>query len=344
MTSPNLRDLSRQEWLQRVGQMDQVAGIKLFEAADGVARGSRVFQVWTGSGLSFSVLADRALDISACHYRGLPLAWVSAVGEAHPAYYEPEGLGWLRSFQGGLLVTCGLDQFGYPGQDEGETLGLHGRVSNLPARYVNYRTGWRGDNYELEITGEIRQARVFGESLVLRRRILTALGSNKIRLEDEVTNEGFTSFPHMILYHFNPGYPLLSETAHLDVKVEKTIPRDADAEAGLSDWMNFQPPTEGYREQVFRHTPVADLEGYLKVELRNPALGLGLRWRYRQADLPHLFEWKMMGQGTYVLGVEPANSSGMAGRASARASGDLPYLAPGESRRYTLELEVIEGV
>ncbi len=50
----------------------------------------------------------------------------------------------------------------------------------------------------------------------------------------------------------------------------------------------------------------------------------------------------MMGQGTYVLGVEPTNSSGMHGRAAARAGGDLPELAPGESRHYELELEVVE--
>jgi len=342
MDSLYLRNLNRSELLQRVGHMDQVAGIKLLEAADGLARGSRVFQVWTGSGLSFSVLADRALDISACHYHGVSLAWLSPVGEAHPAYYEPEGAGWLRSFPGGLLVTGGLDQFGYPCTDEGEALGLHGRVSNLPARYVNYRAAWQGDQYELEITGEVRQARVFGENLVLRRRILTALGSTKIRLEDEVTNEGFVPHPHMILYHFNLGYPLLGETAHLQVKVEKTSPRDAEAEVGLADWMNFQPPTQDYREQVFYHTPVADAAGQIRVELRNPARGLGLRWTYQQADLPHLFQWKMMGQGTYVLGVEPANSSGMAGRAAARAGGDLPYLAPGESRRYALEVEVFK--
>ena len=49
-----------------------------------------------------------------------------------------------------------------------------------------------------------------------------------------------------------------------------------------------------------------------------------------------------MGQGAYVLGVEPANSSGMKGRAAARESGDLPYLAPGESRHYELEVELFE--
>jgi hypothetical protein len=337
------RDKRRQELLEYVGHMDQVAGIKLLTAGDSLARGSRVLQVWTGTGLSFDVLADRALDISACRYKGIPLAWLSPVGDAHPSYYEPEGVGWLRSFQGGLLVTCGLDQFGYPSDDGGEAFGLHGRVSNLPARYVSHRAAWQGDEYELEVSGEVRQARVFGENLVLRRRISTCLGSNRIRIEDEVANEGSASQPHMILYHFNLGFPLLSEDAHLQVEVEGTAPRDADAEAGLADWMRFQPPTSGYREQAFHHAPVADADGRVQVWLENAALGLGLRWTYDRASLPHLFEWKMMGQGLYVVGVEPANSSGMQGRAAARQSGDLPYLAPGESRRYALEIEVVEG-
>lgn len=334
---------NRQDLLAHVGHMDQVAGIRLFEAGDGLARGSRVLQVWTGSGLSFDVLADRALDIYACRYKGIPLAWISPVGDAHPSYYEPEGMAWLRSFQGGLLVTCGLDHFGSPSLDEGEGLGLHGRVSNLPARYVSHRAAWQGDEYKIEVRGEVRQARVFGENLVLRRRISTRLGSNRIQIEDQVANEGFASQPHMILYHFNLGFPLLSEDAHLQVEVEGTVPRDADAEAGLADWMRFQPPTRGYREQVFHHTPVADADGQAQVFLENAALGLGLRWTYDRASLPHLFQWKMMGEGLYVLGVEPANSSGMQGRAAARQSGDLPCLAPGETRRYAIEIEVVEG-
>jgi hypothetical protein len=69
---------------------------------------------------------------------------------------------------------------------------------------------------------------------------------------------------------------------------------------------------------------------------------MGLRWTYDKASLPHLFQWKMMGQGTYVLGIEPGNSSGIEGRAVARQRGDLPHLGPGESRRYRLEVEAIE--
>jgi hypothetical protein len=336
------RHWSRQEILQRVGHMDQVAGIKLFEAADGLGRGCRMLQVWTGSGLDFTVTADRALDISTCLFKGIPLAWASSVGVVHPAHYEPEGLGWLRSFPGGLLATCGLDQFGAPSSDAGEALGLHGRAGNLPARYVGYRTYWTEDDYELEITGEVRQTRVFGENLVLRRQISTQLGSNRIRIADVVTNEGFSSQPHMILYHFNLGFPLVTQDARLHLDAEQTIPRDEDAAAGLADWSRFQPPTAGYREQVFRHVPTADEEGQVHVELENPTLGIGLRWSYDRTSLPHLFQWKMMGQGTYVLGIEPANSSGVEGRAIARQRGDLPHLEPGESRRYTLAVEVIE--
>lgn len=111
---------------------------------------------------------------------------------------------------------------------------------------------------------------------------------------------------------------------------------------GLADWMRFQPPTRGYREQVFHHAPVADADGRVQVCLENAALGLGLRWTNDRASLPHLFQWKVMGQGLYVLGVEPANSSGMQGRAAARQSGNLPCLAPGEIRRYALEIEAVE--
>jgi hypothetical protein len=334
------RDWTRQALLQRVGHTDQVAGINLLEVTDGIERGNRLLRVWTGGGLDFDVLPDRALDISACRYKGIPLAWASPTGAVHPAFYEPGGLGWLRSFQGGLLVTCGLDQFGPPCSDAGEELGLHGRVSNLPARYVNHRASWAGDEYEIEITGEIRQTRVFGENLVLRRRIWTRLGSRAMQVEDEVTNEGFVPHPHMILYHINLGFPLVSEDSQLHLEAEETIARDADAEAGLSMWREFQPPTAGYREQVFRHIQRADAGGKARVEVESPLVGVGLRLTYDRTNLPYLIHWKMMGEGIYVLGIEPANCGVMGGRAAAREKEALPHLEPGESRRYVLEIEV----
>jgi hypothetical protein len=66
------------------------------------------------------------------------LSWTSSVGEPHPAFYAAQGAEWLRSFPGGLLATCGLDHFGPPCHDEGADFGLHGCISNQPARSVNY--------------------------------------------------------------------------------------------------------------------------------------------------------------------------------------------------------------
>lgn len=336
------REWSKVDLLRRVGQMDQLAGIRLLQAGEGKARGCRLLDVWTGTGLHFQVNADRALDISSCDFKGLPLAWRSPVGDVHPANYEPQGFGWLRSFPGGLLTTCGLDQFGPPCQDGGMEFGLHGRISNCPASQVNHRASWVGDDYELEITGESRQAAFFGENLVLRRRIAASLGSNRIRIEDVVANEGFEPTPHMLLYHFNLGFPLVSESSRLHLQSEATLARDDDAQAGLAEWDTFQPPTPGYREQVFIHRPKVDNEGAATVELHNPKIGLGLRWTYETTHLPYLFEWKMMGEGAYVVGVEPVNCNGWGGRAATRQLGLLPLLEPGESRNYRLDLEVIQ--
>jgi hypothetical protein len=336
------QEWSRSELLKRVGNMDQLAGIRALEAVDGTARGCRMLEVWNGSGLRFLVNAERALDISSCEYRGIPLAWRSPVGDVHPAYYEPQETGWLRSFAGGLLTTCGLDSFGPPSQDGGQVFGLHGRIGNIPASQVNTRTYWEKDDYQLEISTEVRQARLFGENLVLRRRITTSLGSDRIKIEDIVSNQGYEPASHMLLYHFNLGFPLVGENARLNIHAEETRPRDAVAVSGLPAWNQFQAPTPGYQEQVFIHRPKVDEKGLAVVELSNPSIGISLRWRYSAASLPYLMEWKMMGEGAYVVGVEPANCDGIGGRAAARELGKLPMLEPGENRAYCIEVEIAE--
>ncbi|MEO0565239.1 MAG: DUF4432 family protein, partial [Chloroflexota bacterium] len=118
-----------------------------------------------------------------------------------------------------------------------------------------------GDDYRLEISGIVRQARLFGENLVLRRRISTALGSNTVTLNDSVTNEGFRVQPHMMLYHCNLGFPLLSAEAKLIIDTSEIIPRDTTAEEGLEQWSRFGSPTPGYAEQVFRHTVIPTDDG-----------------------------------------------------------------------------------
>ena len=150
------RPLTRRELRRRVGRPEQVAGITPMAFDDGPARGTRAQRFRTGGGLGFDVLPDRGMDLGAAEYRGVPVAWLSHTGVVAPSFYEPRGEGWLRSFGGGLLVTCGLQNVGPPGERDGEPLGLHGRVSNIPASNVSREERWDEAGCVLLARGEVR--------------------------------------------------------------------------------------------------------------------------------------------------------------------------------------------
>src|SRR5262245_28736766 len=115
------------ELKQLAGDMTQLAGVRLVEYQEGRARGLRAAQVWTGSGFRFEVLLDRGMDIGAAGHQGRALAF-QYPGLASAPYYEPRGAGWARTWGGGLMTTCGITFFGQAENDNGEELGLHGRI------------------------------------------------------------------------------------------------------------------------------------------------------------------------------------------------------------------------
>jgi hypothetical protein len=323
--------LSVEQALQRVGSLDQIARVDSFIEADGPARGARRLHVVTGGGLEFDVHPDRGLDIGAASYQGLPLAWLSSTGIAAPSFYEPAGRGWLRTFGGGLVTTCGLDSFGPPADDEDGVVGMHGRVGHLAARL----TRAEATRDLIVIAGTVRQTAVFAENLVMRREISAEIGSSTLTISDTVTNEGASASPLMVLYHVNLGWPLLDQGTTLEVPAASVAPRDPDAEAGFGSKYDIGAPVPGFREQVYIHE--AGPERYARVT--NPSRGLQLTLRYSQT-LPALFEWKMTATGHYVLGLEPANTPEINGRETARANGRLPHLEPGESIVYQVSIEV----
>ena len=323
--------------LQRlVGMPEQLAGIRLVEFSDGKARGMRAAEVWTGSGFSFTLWLDRGMDIGPAQFNGRALAFLHpALGT--PGQYEPDGLGWLRTFGGGLLTTCGLTHFGPPDQEGAETFGLHGRAAHLPAQNISTQAGWIGDQYRLEIIGQVQQAVIFGENLLLTRRISTYLGASSLLVEDHLKNVGFRPAPVMMLYHCNFGFPVVSPDSVLEIDDELVIPRTEVARAGLADHRRFDPPDPGYAEQVFFHTPRPDASGNASAIIRNQALDCGAYIRYRTAELPSLTQWKMMGAGDYTCGLEPGTSS-LAPRKTLRQEGKIKDLAPGESIEFRLEI------
>jgi hypothetical protein len=78
------------------------------------------------------------------------------------------------------------------------------------------------------------------------------------------------------------------------------------------------------------------------VGLLNRARGLGVYQVFRIGQLPHHTVWRMLGEGTYALGLEPSTNRD-AGRADARERGELQWLEPGETRQYDLEIGALQG-
>ena len=335
--------LTRAALLERVGDISQIGGVRCGQLEDGFERGVRTLDFHTGSGFAFTVLADRGMDIGQTVFRGAPLTWRSATTHIGPAFYEPEGAGWLRGFAGGLLALCGLSTYGPPGMDGDQALGLHGRASYTPATHVAYGGEWQGDEYEMYATGQLREAAANGENLLLRRRITARLGESRLLLEDVVSNEGYRATPLMLMYHCNFGFPLVSEDTELVVNSSVT-PRDDQAAQGLGDYRRFPSPTRDYRPQVFFHSLAAGPEGVVQVALVNrrfaQGAGLGVFLRYRLDELPCLAQWKMMAQGTYVCGLEPG-TNWLTDRAKEQNKNRLRYLEPDKTRAFHLEIGVL---
>lgn len=325
---------------KRVGNMDQIAGVKLVQLDDARERPTRAALFHTGSGLTFTVLIDRCLDISTAAYQGKALGWRSTTGDVAPAYYEAEGIRWLRSYFGGLLTTCGLRNVGAP--EEGSELtgyGLHGRIGHTPATNVKTFQEWRGDDYVIGASGSMRETSVFGENLLLTRTVQTKLGATSFTVEDTITNEGFSATPYMLLYHCNIGWPVVDEGSKLNLPTQNVTPRDAEAEDGKDQWDTCDAPTHGYAEKCYFHDMKPDADGTVTASITNPQ-GFGAYVKYTYENLPRFTQWKQMGEQDYVVGLEPCNC-GVTGRPQDEQAGTLTTLQPGQSQTNTLEFGVI---
>ncbi len=327
------KEYTKSELRKRVGDISQLGGAQEFTYTSGKANGTKAIEVKNGSGLRFVILPGRGMDIAYAEFQGIPFSYISKTGIVEAAHYdEPD---FLRSFTAGLLTTCGLTYMGAPCEDQGQKLGAHGRIANLPAFDVGIVQEWREDDYVIEVRGKVREAAVFGENMVLTRTITTKFGDNRIYIHDEIENEGFTETPLMVLYHMNFGFPLISSSTVLSTNCENTRPRDEVAKPGVNSACNFSEPIPNYREQVFYRDAVEN--SFAKLE--NPDLGLAVKVEFSGDELPYLIEWKQMGEQEYVVGLEPATYP-PDGRAAARKRGELLCLKPQETRTHNLVIQV----
>jgi hypothetical protein len=349
MPSINGVAMTRRDLMRRVGRLEQAGGVRLATLGDGVERGVRILEFRTGTGFAFDVLVDRSLDVGRCELNGRSLTWLSATGVVGPWYAEPLGVGWFRSWGGGMLVTCGLDHTLLGGVDDAshfhqlvrptEEYGLHGRIGFMPARLTGYGERWDGDECVLWAEGIVRQAAVFGEAMELRRRIEARVGESRFMVRDEVVNVGFDPTTHMYLYHVNVGWPVVDAGSEYLIPAPPGVPV---AEYPTRDYRRLTGPNAGFPEECYEHAVKAEPEGTVPVAIINRDLGLGAYQVYRSDQFPFHTMWRMLGEGTYGVAMEPTTNRD-AGRFDARERGELRYLAPGEAKTYEIEIGALDG-
>jgi hypothetical protein len=295
----------------RIGRPSQIGGIAHFTHADGKAKGTSTLRVRTAQGLEFWIVPDRGMDIFEAGFQGKSLCW-----------HAP----------------------GAPSEDNGENLGLHGSISNTPAESVNWSEHWKGEEYLLTVSGKVREASVFGSNLLLERTISTSLESASFSLRDVVENQGVHHSPLMVLYHFNFGFPLLTERSRIYAPSQALEPATDFAAGTQESWDRFESPQVEVEERVYFHRmrpgPAGKVTVVLVSDSDRPEFGVALT--YDPQTLPEFVQWKMTGANHFVLGLEPANCRTL-GRKAERQRGTLQTLAPEERRAFQLEFRVLNG-
>jgi hypothetical protein len=334
-------------WQDKVINAAQVGGIETSVLDDGPGRGTRIAWVNTGSGLRYRVVLDRGLDIVDAFHNQHSLAWLSHGGVTAVRPDANKGIEWLWTFAGGLLTTCGLTHAGGPEHDQFGERGLHGRASNLPAQLESIsQPNLATEKLDMSITAVMKESRVFGPNLELRRTISSTLGEPTIRIHDVVTNVGNSRTPHMLLYHMNYGWPLVDKGTQIVWKGRCTS-RGLDMDDAIfndaHDYRTCQGPLEPHRgtgEACGFIDVEPDADGMCTVGLYNEKLPLAVAMKYKKKQLPSLANWQHWGPGEYVTGLEPGTNPPI-GQGKARELKQLIHLDPGKSRTYDLQISVL---
>ena len=304
--------------------------------------------------LRFRIVPTRGMNIWDAHVGDFRIGWNSPVREiVHPGFVNLDtrgGLGWLEGF-GEMLNRCGLASFGAPGTDvvpsntgapTEVTLGLHGKISYLPASRCEVIIE-PAPSRKIRIRGYIDETMMFGTQLRLVSEIWTEPGSTTIHFEDEIINLADKEQEMQYLYHCNFGQPLLDEGTRFIAAVKKVFPRDARAaEGGLAGWDVYGPPQAGYTEQVYLMTLYGDKNDRTEAMLQNKAGSRGVSLTFSTTELPYFTLWKNTTalKDGYVTGIEPGTSYPML-RSIERKGGRVPVLKGGQSYKASLGINVL---
>lgn len=333
-----------QTCLQKVSAgLGTYAAARLVTLEDGVERGMRVIEMRSGGGLDFDVTVDRSGDIGRLSCDGQTLSWHPATGLSSPWLANPEGddgQGFLRGF-GGFLNTCGLDHIRQPERECAEHANQEGLYSKFPLhgkgtfQPATIRGSGLVDDVDVPYVFceiEFTQSMSFVSALRLRRRIELPVGSRTIRIRDVVRNIGSNPATHMLLYHFNLGFPLVAPGTQIAFGHDDCVWRSKEHDP----LEPFSKPEKDALNQIsiFKHK-----EKTAKVDVKSPQSGYILELEYPAAQLPYCQLLRMGAPGIYGIGIEPC-TTGSRSRQEASDQGEMIILQPGEEKQYHIEMNI----
>lgn len=324
------------ELLKKLGNMDQIAGIRETQILRGKGRGIRLAEVYNAAGLRFTVMPDQCMDLYDLSYKGMNLCFQSKTGLVAPEAFSVLEEEFTEQWPGGAMVTCGLDNAGDAVVGE-EIFPVHGRISSVSAQHFGTDARWVGDDYELTCTGQMHQSKLFGRHLTLRRTVRTGLNDASLEIRDEITNMEAEAEPYLLLYHINFGYPLLQPDSRVAVSGNMSTEPVTALATGFD---TMHEPVDGCDEELYLHTVSAG--DTAAAVLYNRRLGIGAYVRFDTAALPGLLQWKRMKSHDYVLALEPCNTYGC-NRAQLQEQGRLPILPPYSTVTTRVCIGILEG-
>ena len=332
--------MDRIEMLKYTGTLQQLAYTREVIAQEGRAAGTRMVEV-KNDDMRYLVMADKCLDVAALEYKGMTLSFTSKPGLNGRNHFDTNGEEALRSIMGGLFFTCGLQNICGPVEVNGNDHPMHGRIRTTPAEHLCSDAYWDGENYILEVKGEMRESHLFGANLVLRRTVRSVFGSGKIEIIDEVENQTAEEADLMLMYHCNFGYPFLRPGTRLVLPSRSVRGREEWSENHLNCWEVASEPKDGEPEYVYLHELADDTNGYSFAALVNDELGFGIRLDFDRKVQPYFMEWMSMKTGDYVIGLEPSNSS-VYGRKFHEAQGTMHKIPPFARETYHLSFTILK--
>lgn len=290
-------------------------------AQNGPSAGTRLSLLRAGN-IQAEILPDRGMDIGRLWSEGVQYAWTLPTGFTSPAPLSSSN-DWISVFGGGLLTTCGPENFGAASKDGDHTVPTHGSFSQIRFTIIEEQSTERG----ITLTGRGHYSHLFGDSWEILRGITITSDSNVV-VEDTLTNIGYRKQPVLMLYHVNLGGDFLSPQA--TISSEADVTRYSSTPSFEDDWSTYGSALAVNEETVYVHsfpTPA-------HTTVSNPELRAQVT--VSSDSLPHLFQWKFRRHDRFALGIEPASASSLGGRTQAAAG--APWLDPGFSWSHKLTI------